>query len=290
METEAIAAETPTFETQEAYEQWRATGKTPEVSENSTPNENSPGEKSPELVESKDDEHQSAEKSGEKSDDGDEEAGEQKHKRRGGFQRKIERLEAEIAALKSGQPPSPEAKAAPKVDGKPTLDQFDSVEAFTEALTDWKLEQHTKAQAAKQAEAQTATEWQKKLDAARGKYKNFDSVVESEVTLTPYMRDALLESEAGGDLAYWLGSNPDEAERIAGLSPIAQVKALALIESKLAVSEQPAKPQPRVTKAPEPIKPVGGNAPALNGFRETMTQAEYESWRASSRASGGGWS
>lgn len=274
---------TAVMESQEAYEQWRATGKLPETVE---PAKDAPAEEQ-EKVEAKVEEFDDAEKKDGETED---EADERKHKRRGGFQRKIEQLKAEIEALKANGATKPAEQQSAKPEGKPTLDQFDSVEAFTEALTDWKLEQAERARAEKEAAAKATTEWQKKLDAARGRYKDFDSVVESEVTLTPFMRDALLESEAGGDLAYWLGSNPDEAERIAGLSPIAQVRELTKIEAKLAVSEPSAKPQPRVTKAPEPIKPVGGNAPALNGFRETMTQAEYESWRASSRASGGGWS
>ena len=214
-----------------------------------------------------------------KADGDDAEAEKAEHKKRGGFQRKIEKLQAEIEALKAG---SQTKQPAPIDPSKPTLDKFESIEAYTEALTDWKLAKAEGDRAAKAEATRVAANWEKSVEAGRAKHKDFDDIIESEVPITQTMRDALLESEAGGELAYWLGRNPDEAARIGRLSPIAQVRELAKQEAKLAAEEPPAKPQPRATKAPEPLATVGARAASsTNGYRPDMTIREYEQWRES---------
>jgi hypothetical protein len=64
-------------------------------------------------------------------------------------------------------------------------------------------------------------------------------------------------------LAYYLGSNPKDAERISRMSPLAQAKEIGKIEAKLA-SDPPVK---RTTSAPAPISPVtarSSGAPAYD--------------------------
>jgi hypothetical protein len=53
-------------------------------------------------------------------------------------------------------------------------------------------------------------------------------------------------------MAYYLGSNPKEAERISRLSPLSQAKELGKIEAKL--SDNP--PVKKTSSAPAPIAPV----------------------------------
>ena len=66
------------------------------------------------------------------------------------------------------------------------------------------------------------------------------------------MAETIQASEIGPELAYYLGSNPKEAERIARLSPYLQAKEIGKIEVKLA--DNP--PVKKTTSAPPPIKPV----------------------------------
>jgi hypothetical protein len=66
------------------------------------------------------------------------------------------------------------------------------------------------------------------------------------------MAESIQSSDNGPDLAYWLGSNPKEAERIARLSPILQAKEIGKIEVRLA--DNP--PVKKSTSAPTPISPV----------------------------------
>src|SRR5574343_169331 len=59
-------------------------------------------------------------------------------------------------------------------------------------------------------------------------------------------------SENGPDVAYYLGTNPKEADRISRLPPLAQAKEIGKIEAKLA-SDPPVK---KISSAPAPIAPV----------------------------------
>ena len=66
------------------------------------------------------------------------------------------------------------------------------------------------------------------------------------------MAETIQASDVGPDVAYYLGSNPREAERISRLSPYLQAKEIGKIEVKL--TDNP--PVKRTTNAPPPIKPV----------------------------------
>ena len=70
--------------------------------------------------------------------------------------------------------------------------------------------------------------------------------------------ETIQTSDVGPDVAYYLGSNPKEADRISRLSPILQAKEIGRIEVALAASP----PVKRTTSAPPPISPV---TPTSNG-------------------------
>lgn len=66
--------------------------------------------------------------------------------------------------------------------------------------------------------------------------------------------EAALETGDAHKVLYELASDPDEAERIGGLSPARMGAALAKLANK------PAPPPVAFSKAPKPIKPVSGSA------------------------------
>lgn len=83
---------------------------------------------------------------------------------------------------------------------------------------------------------------------------------QSEVNIPPHVHQAILESEQGPEIAYFLASFPDEAKRIAQMRPIAALRRITQLErelSELAQEETKEVPsaQPRKSKAPEPITP-----------------------------------
>lgn len=60
-----------------------------------------------------------------------------------------------------------------------------------------------------------------------------EAVMGSDWACSEVMADAIQDSDAGPALAYHLASHPDEAARIAALSPLGQVRALGRIEAGL---------------------------------------------------------
>lgn len=96
---------------------------------------------------------------------------------------------------------------------------------------------------------------------------------------TPFLR-VVMESDAPAKVLHYLGTNPDVAAELAGMSPTQVARRIARIETQL--SEPPA---PKVSKAPKPVTPVratskddGGLSPDLpveewaRRFRESMSK------------------
>lgn len=221
---------------------------------------------------------------------------EEQPKKKGGFQRRIDRLTREKAELAArlealeakagGEKP---AEAAPKPaapTGKPSVEQFETYDEYVEALADWKTEQKLAARQqqdeeakAKAAQTQRLAAWSEKVKAAESKYDDFEEVAYNpSVRITTAMQEAILESPVGPDLAYWLGSHPQDAARIADLSPVSQARELGKIEASLSAPPEPKKPKP--SAAPAPIKPVSAAAAPSTKRVEDMSFDEYKSWRA----------
>jgi hypothetical protein len=205
-------------------------------------------------------------------------------KGKGGFQRRIDRLTREKAELQekladwestTGRKPAARASettpepAEPAA--RPKVDDFDDYDKYVEALADWKTDQKVAAlvatqqksqaeQAAKEREIERAKGFAARAKAAAEKYADFAAVAYSDDTpVSETMREVILESEHGAELAYWLGSHVDEAVRISQLSPVAAAREMGRLEAQIAAQNTTAaapKTQPKLTRAPEPIRPV----------------------------------
>ena len=145
-----------------------------------------------------------------------------------------------------------------------SVDQFESPEAYAEALAYQKAEELiAKREAAKQQSA-VLESYHDLEEEARSKYDDFEQVAYNpKLPVTNVMAETIQSSEIGPELAYYLGSNPKEAERISRMSPLSQAKEIGKIEAKL-VSAPPVK---KTTSAPAPISPVtarSSGAPALD--------------------------
>lgn len=138
----------------------------------------------------------------------------------------------------------------------PTADQFDSPQAYADFIRAEaeKLVQHREIQKQRAEIEETFAE---REDEARSKYDDFDQVAYNpNLRVTDVMAETIKASDLGPDLAYWLGSNPKEADRISRLSPLLQAREIGKIEAK--ISAEP--PQKKTTSAPAPIKPVTARA------------------------------
>jgi hypothetical protein len=134
-----------------------------------------------------------------------------------------------------------------------TADQFESTEAYADALAYQKAEELiAKREAAKQ-QSQVLESYHDLEEEARGKYDDFEQVAYNpKLPITNVMAETIQSSDVGPELAYYLGSNPKEADRISRMTPLSQAKEIGKIEAKL-VSSPPVK---KTTSAPSPISPV----------------------------------
>ena len=135
----------------------------------------------------------------------------------------------------------------------PSIDNFDSADAYAEALAVKKAEELIAARDRQTHQTEVVEAYNEREEKARDKYDDFEEVVYNpNLRITDVMAESIQSSDNGPDLAYWLGSNPKEAERIARLSPILQAKEIGKIEVRLA--DNP--PVKKSTSAPTPISPV----------------------------------
>jgi len=138
----------------------------------------------------------------------------------------------------------------------PTADQFDSPQAYGDFIRAEaeKLVQHREIQKQRAEIEETFAE---REEEARSKYDDFDQVAYNpNLRVTDVMAETIKASDLGPDLAYWLGSNPKEADRISRLSPLLQAREIGKIEAKL--GSEPV--QKKTTSAPDPIRPVSARA------------------------------
>jgi hypothetical protein len=167
----------------------------------------------------------------------------------------------------------------------PAPDQYETVEAYAEALAVQKAEQMIEQREQQRQQHEILESYHDKEEDARAKYDDFEQVAYNpSVPITQVMAQSIQASDVGPDLAYYLGTNIKEAERIARLAPILQAKEIGRLEAKIA-NEPVTK---KTTSAPAPISPVtakGSGSPAYDTTdpRSTKTMSTSD-WIAAERA------
>lgn len=236
-------------------------------------------------------------------------------------------LRAKVTELAGPTQPKVEPQQTTEAPPKPKVEDFPDYDAFMEAS----IQYHARIIAADQvkealaAQATTTAQTQQqqavvevikqheaRVEAAKGRYDDFAEVVgQPNINISTVMRDQIMISDVGPDVAYYLASHPDEREKIAALgnSPAA-IRAMGKLEQKVetelaarpaaaasasvattdAVSTpaaptpaaEPAKPAPAApaaTRAPDPINPLGGGNVTTTVRPDSMSFADYKKWR-----------
>lgn len=179
--------------------------------------------------------------------------------------------------------PPADAVAAPA--GTLRLEQFDSTEAYAEALADQKAAERLQQRELQRQQQEVHSAHLDREEAAREKYDDYEQVAYNpRLPITETMAETIRASDIGPDLAYHLGQNPKEADRISKLPPLLQAKELGRLEAKLA----DAPPVKKTTTAPAPISPVtprssGTNAIDTTDPRSVKTMSTSE-WIAAENA------
>ena len=174
------------------------------------------------------------------------------------------------------QQPAPAVSSVPRE--IPPADQFESVEAYAHALAEKRAAELVQQREVQQQQAQVLESHRDREESAREKYDDYEDVVYNpKLAITPIMAQTIQASDMGPDVAYYLGTNPKEAERIARMPAIAQAKEIGKIEAKLTSSP----PVKKTTSAPTPISPVSA--------RTTSTSLDTTDPRAAKQMSASEW-
>jgi hypothetical protein len=180
--------------------------------------------------------------------------------------RELERRNHELAmaALRRGETPAANQNQNAVKEPKP--EEFNSYNDYLKARDAWledsllakaerKLQERMRVAAEQQSRASRSKSYSEAVAKAAERYEDFEEVAHNpSLPITQAMAEVIQDAgEKGPDLAYWLGSHPDDAARISRLSPIAAARELGRIEATLTT------PQPKkTTQAPEPPKTVAG--------------------------------
>ncbi len=177
---------------------------------------------------------------------------------------------------------------------KPRLEQYGDLEQYTEAAAKHEAERLFREQMALQyqanqnAQQQHAAEMQQqqaqqqyqrvlnqKLEVATKKFPDFLDVVTSDelpgLQGTPAF-NAMLESDLGAEVLYYLGKNPARAHQLVALSPIGQVREIGRIEAALQSGKI-------VSSAPPPPDTVGSSRGGANRDPAKMSYDEFVAFR-----------
>ena len=185
---------------------------------------------------------------------------------------KVRREAAEKELEKLRQP------VQPVRDGGPNPADFTDLNEYTKAVRE-----HERKEAVKEYEQQAALkqsqvrqtklsqDWESAVDKASEKYEDFDQVVGELKPTTPWAI-AIMQSENAADVAYYLGQNIKEAQRIIALDPIAQIREIGKLETKLLAAPPAVK---AASKAPAPITPVSGSGNVAPQIESGMDMAKF---------------
>jgi hypothetical protein len=175
---------------------------------------------------------------------------------------------------------SRKVQTAPAPAELPPPEQFDSVDAYADALATRKAEELLAQRELERQKMDLLEAYHDREEEARGKYDDFEQVAYNpKLPISNAMAETIQASDMGPDIAYYLGSNPKEAARIASLnSPILQAKEIGKIEAKMA-SEPVLR---KTTSAPPPIAPISGRGSGAPSYDTTdprsiknMTTSEW---------------
>lgn len=231
----------------------------------------------------------------------------EKPKKKGGYKRKVEKANAKIAALEKdvelwrqealrAKPAetAKEQKVEAKVEaaGKPKASDFEKHDEYVEALADWTAEQKFAKRESDQKQTALKQEFDKKnetlgtkIQEAKKVHTDWDDVLEevSDVKPSFTVQHSVLESDVGAELIYELAKNREEYERICKMNSSDAFRAIgkieARIEARLQSAKDSSKDEPKITKAPKPVNPVGAKAGAGQKDPGEMSLPEYKKWR-----------
>ena len=136
--------------------------------------------------------------------------------------------------------------------------------------------------ASKQATAETQRQeavktkkaaFESNLESKRANFEDFETVAYGHQFMDLDLAEQIFEMDKGPEVAYHLGANLDEAQRIFSLTPVQRARELTKMEFQV----EALKPK-LVSDAPDPLKPLG-NSETVQTDPDKMTADQWRTWR-----------
>ena len=183
---------------------------------------------------------------------------------------RADNLQAELDSLKANKPVV--------TTSEPKLEDFDYDEAAHQtAVIDYKVDLKAQSLQSQQQEvaAQTATAernrvFNERSDVFEATKEDFKTVLGNVPTLQPTVLQYVMEDPKGPELAYYLGTHLDIADKIVQMNPIAAAVEIGKISMRL-TETKPIK----TSSAPEPIEPITSGGVIESEIDGEMSMADW---------------
>ena len=206
----------------------------------------------------------------------DEGQAEEKRRRAGGWQRKLEKKERELeywreqAMARQGQPPpgqQPPGQAVPEQ----TPEQKAAAYVQSMVAEGIRQEKERERQAAQQAE------FAKRTQETIAAHPDFEDVVSSveHIPVSPALQQVILTSPVGPEIMYQLAKSPGELARISALHPLDAAREIGRLEAKASSTPAPKTQTKSATRPPAPPTNVGGSSTSARD-RDDLPIADYK--------------
>ena len=205
-------------------------------------------------------------------------------------QERADRFEAELQSIRNGtnQQQQPRALA----NGAPDPDEFAAGRYdpdYLEALTDFKVQQRFDAQREQSTIQERRASLQQAESKARETYSDYDMASEEFLThplaKVSAFTNLVLESDNPTDLAYYLGKNPVELDKISDMTASQAARYIGRIEALLTEQTTDAVVK-KASSAPKPISALSGakNSSVITDLSQAKSMAEYNALRDKQQA------
>lgn len=176
----------------------------------------------------------------------------------------------------------------PKIEdyeGKSITEYIEARERFLEDRLVSKAEQRAKAA---YAQEQHRSLMEQKVNSFRKELPDWDEVMaaaqEDPVPPTQTTVDFIINSDIGPKIGYFLAKNPDEHERIKGLSALKQISELTRLEDRLTNNVATPVIAKKVTSAPMKLSETKGKSTVTTTDTAAAARQGYTAWKAAKEA------
>lgn len=170
----------------------------------------------------------------------------------------------------------------------PTLEEVGYDEAkYQAALIEYATKQAEEVVNKRLSEVESKRTEQQRIEAFVSRQKAFaqatpdfeDKVLrDPTLPITNTMRDVIVDSDSGPEIAYYLANNREAAEQIASLPPHLAALEMGRVEGRLSALKE-AKTRPVVSKAPPPPPRVDDTQTEVDKDPDEMSVDQWVKWR-----------